>query len=100
MPAQRVQGPGALWNTAQNKNPIWMISNTGLSKARFQAGVQGIATGAHYFLVSYLAVAKSTRKNGCYIQKNMSSFSFLLLDIGIDPRQGLGHAKHTVSTTV
>lgn len=78
MPAQHVQGPGALWNTAQNKNPIWMISNTGLAKARFQAGVQGIATGAHYFLVSYSAVAKSTRKkNGCYINAEKHEFFFL-----------------------
>ena len=76
MPAQHVQGPEALWNTAQNKNPIWTISNTGLSKARFQAGVQGIATGAHYFLVSYPAVAKSTRKNGCYINSEKHEFFF------------------------
>lgn len=97
-------GPsGTLLKTTQTHT--WLISNTSLSKARFQAEVQGIATGdtlfsfflPHYFLVSYPAVTKSTRKMVAILtQKKNEFFFFLLLDIGIDPRQGLGHAKHTV----
>lgn len=77
-------GPsGTLLKTTQTHT--WLISNTSLSKARFQAEVQGIATGdtlfsfflPHYFLVSYPAVTKSTRKMVAILtQKKMSSFSF------------------------
>lgn len=96
-------GPsGALLRTTQTH--IWPISNTSLSKARFQAEVQGIATGGTLFSFFFHIISLSLiqqwpnqlEKNGCYINSEKHEFfSFLLLDIGIGPRQGLDHARYS-----
>lgn len=77
-------GPsGALLRTTQTH--IWLISNTSLSKARFQAEVQGIATGGTLFSFFFHIISLSLIQQWpnqlekmvvILTQKNMSSFPF------------------------